>query len=93
MNATELWGYIIGGIGLLVGIAGWLRNHRGDAASQAVWMGTVNAKLDHISIELAKLNGVGERMALIEASNKALHQRINDHLKFDHNKSVDDRRA
>jgi hypothetical protein len=81
MAASELWGYVAGVIGLVVGVAGWLRTSRGDAATQAAWMGAVNAKLDHISAELSKLSGMSERVALIEASVKSAHKRMDDHLK------------
>jgi len=78
MGAAELWGYIIGGVGLLAGLAGWLRNHKGDTATQAVWMGTVNAKLDYIVGELAKLNDIRERVAVLERDVKTAFCRIDE---------------
>lgn len=74
--AGELWGYIVGGLGLMVGLAGWLRNGKGDAATQATWMGTVNAKLDHISGELMKLTDIRERVAVLEQDMKTAFIRI-----------------
>ncbi|MDR0928961.1 MAG: hypothetical protein LBM74_04525 [Oscillospiraceae bacterium] len=76
MEAGQLWGYIVGGAGALIGVLGWLRTGRGDAAQQAGWMGKVDAKLDHISGELANLKGIHERLALVEASAKSAHKRI-----------------
>lgn len=78
MNATELWGYLVGGIGLAVGLSGWLRNNKGDSAVQATWMGTVNAKLDHIAGELMKLNDIRERVAVLERDMKTAFQRIDE---------------
>lgn len=86
MRASELWGYIVGGIGMVVGVLGWLRTGRGDAATQANWMGTVNAKLDHISAELSKLNDIRERVALLETSVRSMHKRMDEHMKYDHKK-------
>lgn len=68
MAASELWAYIVGGAGLLVGAAGFIRNGRGDAATQATWMGMVNAKLDYIAGELTKLNDIRERVAALEST-------------------------
>ena len=78
MHVSEFWGYIIGGLGMLAGIAGWFRNHKGDTAAQGIWMGTVNAKLDAIASELAKLNGIGERVALNERDLKTAFKAIDE---------------
>lgn len=78
MSANELWAYIAGGIGMLVGIAGFIRSGRGESASQAAWMGTVNAKLDHIAGELMKLNDIRERVAVLERDMKTAFTRIDE---------------
>lgn len=78
MNATEIWGILAGGAGLLVGAAGWIRNARGDTAGQAAWMGTVNAKLDHIAGELMKLNDIRERVAVLERDVRTAFERIDE---------------
>ena len=78
MNGTELWGYIAGGIGVMMGLAGWIRNGKGDAATQSAWMGMVNAKLDQIAGDLQKLNGVLERVAVLERDVKTAFMRIDE---------------
>jgi len=84
MEANQLWGYIVGAIGLLVGVAGWLRNAKGDTSAQAQWQGAVGAKLDHITLELSRMSDVRERVALVESSAKSLHHRMDEHVRIAH---------
>lgn len=72
------WGYLVGAIGVLMGLLGWLRNTKGDTSALATWMGTVNAKLDHISNELSKLNDVRERVAMLERYVKTAYNRLDE---------------
>lgn len=78
MSGGELWGYIIGALGALIGLGGWMRNARGETSTQAAWMGTVNAKLDQIAIELSKLNDVRERIIVLERDVKTAHSRLDE---------------
>jgi hypothetical protein len=78
MHASELWGYLVGGVGIAVGLSGWLRSGKGDVATQATWMGAVNAKLDYIASELTKLNDIRERVAVLERDVKTAFRRIDE---------------
>lgn len=60
----------------IIGLLGWTRSTKGDTATQATWMGNVNAKLDNIMSELARLGDVRERVAVAETSLKSLHKRV-----------------
>ena len=76
MGAIDLWGYIVGGLGMIVGCAGFIRNGKGDIATQARWMGAVNAKLDHIAEELTKLNDIRVRVAVLERDLRTAFNRL-----------------
>lgn len=78
MPAEVLWGYIVGVVGLLVGLGGWMRNQRGDTATQATWMGTVNAKLDNIAAELSKMGDVRERVVVLERDMKTAFNKMDE---------------
>jgi len=78
MGAAELWGYIVGGLGMMIGCAGFVRNGKGDIATQARWMGAVNAKLDHIAEELTKLNDIRERVAALERDMRTAFSRLDE---------------
>jgi len=78
MNTQEIIGLIVAGIGLMVGAAGWLRNHKGDDTTQGAWMGTVNAKLDHITHELTRFSDIRERIAVLERDMKTVFKKIDE---------------
>lgn len=87
MTATEILSLTVGVIGCLVGLSGWLRDTKGDSATDAEWRGQISAKLDSIIANVTgqgrdierldtRLNALSERMATVEASAKQAHKRL-----------------
>lgn len=83
MGAEQLWGYIVGGVGLIIGILGWLRNNRSDAKADGVLLaelGYVKAGIDDIKrkqeYQDRQFNEYAERLAKAEASAAQAHKRI-----------------
>lgn len=65
MNAATEIGIIIGLIGCLVGIAGWLTNRDRHISDDAHWKGSVDKTLEDIK---DGVSGIGERMAKVEGA-------------------------
>jgi hypothetical protein len=82
---------LIAVIGCVVGLAGWLTNRDKSRDGNAEWRGEVNGKLDGIMgirSQVDKLdervNEQGERIAVVEASAKSAHHRLDEHLEGRH---------
>lgn len=87
MGAIDWASLAIAALGCLVGLAGWLRNTKGDSATDAEWRGQISAKLDNINSNVTgltrdikrldeKVGLLTERMATVEASAKQAHKRL-----------------
>lgn len=68
---------IIGLVGCMVGVAGWLRNKDNKTESDAEWKGSVNAKLDIIiglQSDMGKVKSIAQdhetRITVLEIANK-----------------------
>ncbi len=80
MSNMEWIGYAVGIAGVLVGLAGWLRNNRGDTAEQARWMGGIDYQLKDISRKLDDLNGIPGRMKAVEDRLKDIERKLEKHI-------------
>ncbi|WP_413778093.1 hypothetical protein [Caproicibacterium sp. XB1] len=76
---------LIGIIGCLVGVAGWLFNRDKHTAVDAHWRGSVDAKLDlivGIRSDVSRLDSTvtahSERIAKVESSAAQAHHRIDE---------------
>ncbi len=87
MTSTEIAALVVAALSMVIAAAGWLRNTKGDSASDAEWRGQISAKLDNImanvtglSRDIERLDGrvnlLTERMATVEASAKSAHHRL-----------------
>lgn len=82
---------LIAVIGCVVGLAGWLSNRDKQRDGDAEWRGEVNGKLDGImgirgQVDKLdeKVDKQGERIAGVEASAKAAHKRLDEHIGGSH---------
>lgn len=73
-------GYLVGAVGALVGLAGWLRNSRGDTAEQARWMGRIDEKLEKIERSLTGLDGIPGRVKAVEDRLKDMERKLERHM-------------
>lgn len=78
-------GALIGVVGCVVGVVGWLYNRDKRVAGDAQWRGSVDAKLDlivGIKSDVAGLtttvNQHGERITAVEESAASAHKRIDE---------------
>lgn len=78
---------LIAVIGCLVGLAGWMSNRDKHLTNDAEWRGQVNGKLDDImgirkDVDKLgeKMDHQGERIAVVEASAKSAHKRLDEHI-------------
>ena len=80
-------GILIGVIGCLVGLAGWLGSRDRKTDKDAEWRGTVTGKLDGIQLSVSGMQGrqdkmddkvdeVDKRLTRVEESTKSAHHRI-----------------
>lgn len=87
MTTTEIAALVVAALSMIIAAAGWLRNTKGDSASDAEWRGQISAKLDNImanvtglSRDIERLDGrvnvLSERMAKVEASAESAHTRL-----------------
>lgn len=75
----------IGGVivGAAIGIAGWLRNVKGDTTAQARWQGGIDYQLGDISKKLGKLDaldGLPAQMKGVDTRLCALESKFDRHL-------------
>ena len=87
MTTTELISVAVAIASMILAAAGWLRNTKGDSASDAEWRGQISAKLDSIMANVAglgrdierldgRVNILSERVAKVEASAESAHNRL-----------------
>lgn len=87
MTTTEIAALVVAALSMIIAAAGWLRNTKGDSASDAEWRGQISAKLDNIMANVTglgrdierldgRVNSLTERMATVEASAKQAHKRL-----------------
>lgn len=87
MTTTEIAALVVAALSMIIAAAGWLRNAKGDSASDAEWRGQISAKLDNIMANVTglgrdierldgRVNSLTERMATVEASAKQAHKRL-----------------
>ncbi len=87
MTITELWGYIVGGMGLVSIIATLIRNHRGDVKRDGqtdgvllTELGYIKSGIDTIQRRLDKQDqnylSLVERMSKVEAAAAQAHNRL-----------------
>lgn len=87
MSTTEIISIAVAVASMILAAAGWLRNTKGDSASDAEWRGQISAKLDNIMANVTglsrdierldgRVNSLTERMATVEASAKSAHHRL-----------------
>lgn len=87
MTPTEIFSIIVAAASMAFAAAGWLRNTKGDSASDAEWRGQISAKLDSIMANVAglgrdierldsRVNVLSERVAKVEAAAESAHTRL-----------------
>lgn len=93
MIDEKVIGWLIGGVGVLVALLGWMRHKRGDVreecttdAGMRLDMDYIKRGIDTIQVDLRQMrDAVGElsiRVARVEESAKQAHKRLDEHIKM-----------
>ncbi len=78
-------GSLIGAVGCVVGVVGWLYNRDKRVAGDAQWRGSVDTKLDlivgirsDVTSLTTTVNRHGERITAVEESTASAHKRLDE---------------
>ena len=78
MSSAELWGLVVSCVALLCAIAAFLRNGRSDSTADGQWRGSIDAKLDNLTMEVKSIGGIDVRISVLEHRVDAAFERIGE---------------